>query len=77
MALSADNKVEIRIWRISGLRLQHNVDLGRKNTVDLGYRSLFRIDATEDPEGFIKIVGWEGSNEVFIDHALYFRIKSG
>lgn len=38
---------------------------------------LFRIDAAQDSEGFVEIVGWEGSNEVFIDHPFYFRIKCG
>lgn len=38
---------------------------------------LFQIDAAQDSEGFVEIVGWEGSNEVFIDHPFYFRIKCG
>ncbi len=65
------------IWKTSGLRPQHSMDYGRKISVDSFDWGLFRIDAAQDSEGFVEIVGGEGSNEVFIDHPFYFRIKCG
>ena len=85
MALSADIGWKFGFGKIWARRDLENFGLAPSAQYGLRQKNfgrffdwgLFRIDAAQDSEGFVEIVGGEGSNEVFIDHPFYFRIKCG